>query len=445
MTEASVAIVIPSRNRGPEACRALQSALEMLPPNFTIVVSDNSTNPADSELLEAFCNRCDQSIVAYLRAPRSMTMSEHWQWAMCAALKNRPSHVTYLSDRRQFQSGALEEIAKLVEFRPSEVVVFNEDQVDDYQPPIQLRQQEWTGRLFKIESSHLLALASRAIFGVPFMPRMHNCVVPRPVLHQAQERFGAVFASVSPDYCFGFRCLELVDSILYYDKALLISSATYRSIGSNYLKGGNSPDLEDYRRQVGSDKIAAAAPIPMLETPSNAMVHEYYTVKLETQSAKFKDIDRYGYLGALAWDAWRMRNHELSTRTRTLLEQNGWSTWRSILWWLGKLAFALRSHPYEVLRRLVLPWVAGGLTQPIWFGLSRLGLQSPASRWFRFSSTDDALDFAKRFPRRRSGGLGHLRLKYLMDPPSTVVELAICAARPMIPASALPEIHAETR
>ena len=47
---------------------------------------------------------------------------------------------------------------------------------------------------------------------------MNNCA-PRTVLEGIAKRFGSVFASISPDYNFCFRCLEVVDAILYYDAA----------------------------------------------------------------------------------------------------------------------------------------------------------------------------------------------------------------------------------
>src|SRR5205085_2298258 len=91
------------------------------------------------------------------------------------------------------------------------------------------------------------------------LPRMLNCVAPRSVLNAMAERFGNLFLFMSPDLCFAHRCLERLDSILYYDKALLTSYAHSRSIGASYGRGIITKDYTDFIASLNGKKLNYAA------------------------------------------------------------------------------------------------------------------------------------------------------------------------------------------
>jgi hypothetical protein len=53
--------------------------------------------------------------------------------------------------------------------------------------------------------------------------------------------------------------------------------------------------------------------------------------------------------------------------------------------------------------------------------LTRFGVQPPSSGRFHFQSAAEAMDYDRRFPRKRARHLGHLW--HLMDPPGAIREL----------------------
>ena len=77
---------------------------------------------------------------------------------------------------------------------------------------------------------------------------MLNCIVPRRVFENISARFGNVFTSIAPDFNFCFRCLDLEDSILFYDKSPLFHYALDRSNGASASRGESTADTDDFKR-----------------------------------------------------------------------------------------------------------------------------------------------------------------------------------------------------
>ncbi len=381
--EVRLRVLIPTRNRAALAVAAVKSVISE-GVQATVVVSDNSTRDEEREALSSFCATQDPRLVELLRPPASMSMSDHWEWAMSATL-NRPaaSHYTVLTDRMIFKPGQLRELMEQVARFPQEVVSYNYDKLDDSAAPFHLELEPWSGKLLSLDAAHLLRLASRGVYSNAF-PRMLNTAVPRTVLETIRRRFKTVFASISPDVCFAYRCLAVVDRLLYFDKAVLLQYAVSRSQGLNYARGIRAPEVVDFAAMLGGDKPNFAfAPIPSLQTVGNASFHEYAFVRAEAQSEKFPEIDRWNYLGSMAWDSRELKDRRWAAEVLKLLEAQGWTRWDNLRWLLERAVPAGLHDPARLLR-------------PI---LKRL---SPG-----FSEEQQAFDYATRHPRRRSRSLAH--------------------------------------
>ncbi len=430
MSYGATTVVIPTRNRASLAKAAIASVLDQRLPDVRILVSDNSTSEEDPQILRTHCEKLDQPIVGYVRPLAPMPMSAHWDWVIHRALDGGASHVLYLTDRMIFKAGELGPLLDIARRFPGRVISYNGDRVDDFTSPVFLQQRPWSGKLLEVPSSHLLNLSSRAVHPA-CLPGMLNCIVPAVILQDIERRFGTVFASISPDFCFAYRCLAVVDAIFFYDKPLLIQYSIDRSNGLSYARGVASTDSTDFRHQLGTVRMNYAAPVPEFQTITNAVLHEYNVVKQESGSSRFKEIDRFQYLGAtqraLAW----IEDPSLAREMHALLGAQGWSRAKHARWVLGKVRALLRHNSLGVLRRTVMPFVGGRRLQPIWMWLTRFGIQPPASQWFQFNSTAEALAYAERFPRRRSRFIGHLW--HLMDPPRLIGEMR--GPRPATPAA----------
>jgi hypothetical protein len=383
----TVSIVIPTRHRPRLACAAVTSVVEQATDHVTVIVSDNSANESDRQVVDSFCRTQDPHLVTYIRPPQPLAMTAHWDWALRSAMgSSGASHFAFLTDRMIFKPGFIQEAIELAARHPNDVLTYNYDKVEDSAVPIYLELEPWSGRLLAIEAAQLLWLSAQGVYSNA-LPRMLNTLVPRSILSAVRQRFGSVFASVSPDVCFAYRCLALVERILYYDKAGLIQYAIGRSQGINFLRGIQAPDVVDFAALAGGSTLnLPAAPVPAFQTMTNSVFHEYGFVRAEADSAKFPAIDQRAYLGAIGWDAQLLRDPERKRAVRRLLAENGWTT-ADTLRWLGRkvLQTAVR-NPGRVLDALLAP-------------LRR--------RARHFAKIDDAIAWAINHPRRRSRGVAH--------------------------------------
>ena len=320
-------VVIPTRNRAQLAMNAVRSLLDQPVDDFHILVSDNSTSQRDRHDLENFCASLADFRLRYVRPPQPLAMPGHWQWAIEQALANyEASHFSYLTDRMMFSDGALKEVLGITALYPDKVISYNHDRICDDMRPIRFEQYEVTQKLLEVESQRLLQLVSEVILHHG-LPRMMNCFVPRRVFESIHRRFGNVFTSIAPDFNFCFRCLDLEDSILFYDKSPLFHYAQDRSNGASALRGESTPDTVDFEANLPVDNSIRnyATPIPSLITATNAVLNEYLIYKLETGSSRFAEIDLPRYLEANAAEIAEVQNPQVRAEMHALLVKHGFS------------------------------------------------------------------------------------------------------------------------
>jgi hypothetical protein len=360
-------VVVPTRNRADLAPATIQSALADADPRVSVLVSDNSTDPEQQEQLRSWCSTASRPRLHYVRPPRPLSMTTHWQWALERALERpQATHALYLSDRRVLRRRALTELLAMVERQPDDVLTFGDDAiVGDHERPVRLVERSWSGKLLRVDADHLLRLAARGVSHVA-VPRMLNSIVPRAVLADIEQTYGTVFASIAPDHCFGYRCLDRVESILHWDRILIVQRGMLRSNGYSQIRGVASVDHADFVRELGDVGINQHAPVPALLTVTNAGYNEYEYVRGEPASSKLAEPARHFYLGANARDVSRLEDPELQARMRSVLAEHGWSTWLRIRYLLGLSASAAGYYgrrPRALLRRL-----RGTSTSTIEFG-----------------------------------------------------------------------------
>jgi glycosyltransferase involved in cell wall biosynthesis len=429
MSHQSTTIVVPTRNRPETLAASVRSILRQAGPDVSVFVSDNSTVPAAQEAVRAFCAECDSALVSYVRPAEPLSMPEHWAWALGEALESsNASHFAYLTDRMAFKDTELAPLLGIARRFPDKVVSYNHDAVDDRELPAGLQLFEWTGRLFEIDSVHLLYLSSRGVIRPP-LPRMLNCVVPRAVFEQIASRFGSVFGSISPDFCFAYRCLDTVDSILYYDKPILVQYAMSRSQGASYARGEDSPDRVDFAAQLGATEMNYAAPIPEFHTIRNAIFHEYCFVKAETTSGKFPEVDPRAYMAAILEDFSQIESPVLRREMLAVLRDTGWVGSPKARYDAALAVFGTMLKGWSgsrvVSRRLVRA-SRRALTARTAGAAARAGIRIPASL-IGFRSAEDAIEWANLHPLPRTAGTGHI--EQLFQPPGFTREVPLPEAR----------------
>jgi Glycosyl transferase family 2 len=322
MPERNLTVLVPSRNRPEMALAAVRSLLAQGLADVSILVSDNSTDERAREELAAECAALDG--VAYMRPPSDLAMTDHWNWAFGELYERFPApFVTMLTDRMVMRPGSLAGLLELAMAHPGRVISYNHDAVDDTTTPVRLRLEDRSGRTFELSVEHLLERCSHMYFH-PCIPRVMNCIVPRTVLDKVAERFGGLFASISPDHCFGFRCLDVVETIVYHDACPLIHYGLASSNGATYARGVRSAAVEDFQSHLGAVQMNASAPVPGFHSITNAVVNELCFVRDEPASRKLPPIEWTRYLGVMARETSQLEDPQLRERMRALLDEHGW-------------------------------------------------------------------------------------------------------------------------
>jgi hypothetical protein len=219
---------------------------------------------------------------------------------------------------------------------------------------VTLFERPWTGRLLRIDSRQLLRMLARGIFIAT--PTMLNTVAPRAVMEDIAATYGDVFASIAPDHCFGYRCLDRVDSIVHWDHVVTVQRALSRSNGFAQIRGIHNADHEDFLRELGERRINEHAPVPELLTVTNAIYNEYEFVRQDPRSSKLEPLRRHFYLGANARDVARLEDPELRGTMTRVLAEHGWSSWMRARYTLGlslSAAGYYGRHPRTLIRRLL--------------------------------------------------------------------------------------------
>jgi glycosyltransferase involved in cell wall biosynthesis len=370
---ASIAALIPTRNRADLALAAVRSLLDQDCP-IEIFLSDNSPSPEVA--LRDFCN--DQKGVHYLRPSRELSMPEHWDWALGQVLeRSQATHITVHYDRKVSKPGEWGALRSIASNRPDLLITFSADFVTIDPPPRRLWQPPWTGKLYSVTTARTAALVAAARINDvgQALPILSNCLIPRTILTRMAERFGDICNGTSGDAPFLCRFLTLDDGFLHYDRPIGIGYAPQRSAGFGYLRGEGG-DFPDYLKTWGDRKWLERAPIPGINLGHNMLFHEYEVVREQTGD-RLPPIDFEAYLRALAEALGQKTDAAERERLKQILESHGWSE---------RLNPAPRPSTMTRIR-----YFGGRLLRQLRFGSGR-------STGFSFRDDEEAIRFALEHP-----------------------------------------------
>jgi len=372
-----LAIVIPTRNRSDLVKTALASVLAVHASRLSaVIVSDNSTRSEDSRELGRLVESLGDARLVLLKPPKPLAMTAHWEWVMNRALAMPDiTHVAYLTDRMFLRPRWFLEACDLSARYPDDIVSYADDMIQDDRRPIAYAPSVRSGKAFRIESASLLEQSARMAF-FTCLPRMLNCIVPRPHLEALKSRYGEYFSSVSPDFCFCYRSLSAVSSLVYLDKSVMVSHGHDRSNGHSAVKGRRTETSEDFIAQLPvTQKLFEGVPLPDVHTVGNAIASEYLKVRME-QGGSMPPLSIDAYLECLAAETMKFEDRELARATRQRLARAGWRPglefrFRAIRTWLMTHAHSILERRFQDPTialgaaakepRTTLPWLHGAV------------------------------------------------------------------------------------
>src|SRR4051794_2038182 len=219
-------IVIPTRNRTEALPSAVRTCLEQDRDDFEVVVADNCSRPAASEVLAA------SDRVRILPAPGPLSMTDNWERAVRAA---RGEWVVLLGDDDGLLPGALSHVEELARHFSARAIRWNAAYYTwpDFHFPDQANRLRLpfgrTARLASFSTAVVEVLAFRACYST--LPMLYNSAVHRGVLDELIRRTGRVFGSRSPDVYSGFAVGHVAGQFVSCDYPLSVHGACGKSNG----------------------------------------------------------------------------------------------------------------------------------------------------------------------------------------------------------------------
>lgn len=326
MTQISLAVIIPTRNRAEMAITAIRHLRDQRHGgDLRIYVSDNSSIDDEVRRLSRFCSELADPHVTYMRAPENTPSGPHWDWAVRQVLeRSTATHLTVHYDRKVTPPGAVSEWFRIASHFPEQLITFGVDIISREPAPLRVWQSPWTGKAFRLKTQRIVDSTSRGngFYLSHVLPILSNCLVPRATAQSIIGRFGSLCAATGGDAAFAFRFCALFDQYIHLDRALGVLYGSHRSAGLGYLTGAGG-DWADYLRISGDGPWLDAAPVPGLNLGPNMIFHEYELVRREVGD-RLPPLDRAACLRELAaWVGW-IADPEQRLRVRRLLLQSGW-------------------------------------------------------------------------------------------------------------------------
>ncbi len=407
----TMTFVIPTRNRA-ELAQAAVDGLLAESSDLRVLVSDNSTDEGQAELLARSCRDRNDARLTYLRAP-TLPMPAHWDWALRRALEQSDStHFTIHYDRCVPKIGRTGLLLETLERHPEHVISYGIDRVMYESPRYRVLQPPCSGGLHAVDTASVVQKVAQGDvekMGYAF-PFLSNCAVPRQTLAAINDRFGDFCDSHGPDGAFLFRFCALEREYLHLDEALLVAYASYRSNATGYFSG-KTTDYEDFKASWGDRPWSDAVRLPGLDLGWNLIFHEYEVVRREIGDA-FPPISRPGYLGGLAWGLRFIADDARRAEMEAVLVQNGWDPPERTPEPPPALSPSLparlrRQSPVGI--RTSLRTARGWLARQLVLLRARaLGVQPAHISGYRFGSERRALFYAKRISRVPEPGRAEL-------------------------------------
>lgn len=227
--------MIPTRERCETLPFAIRSALGQETRDLQVLVSDNQSTDATPEIVRGFAD----PRLTYVRAPRRMPMSEHWDFALEHA---DGKYVTFIGDDDAVMPGGIDRLLELMSRLPSDVYTWPRD---GYVWPMNGRpgRLEYIASLgapFTFELPTLARkIARRGGWNWGRLPCLYHSLVRRQITEEMKRKAGRVFDSLAPDIFTAFTLPALAERAVNVGRGITVSGYSPKSFGGA-VRGGRT-------------------------------------------------------------------------------------------------------------------------------------------------------------------------------------------------------------
>jgi hypothetical protein len=282
-------IIIPTRNRPEIVTNAVASVLRQSFVDFELIVSDNSNADQASKNQRVLSEALSDPRVRYIRPDSTMSMVDHWEWAV--------RHVNgdftgILTDRMTLRSYALDMLHKTLKDSGTDLIVYAHDILIGDRPPYRIKPARHNLRTNIISSKAILADCARAKISGR-LPRMLNSFCNTQRLRELVTQYGSVFSGLAPDYSFCFRILDQLDSFVSLNCPLLLMTHEGLSNGIAFKYDRSNEASREYLSLYGDAAPSFDyAPIPEMGGGlNNGIYQEYEFARQRQRSGRLLPLD----------------------------------------------------------------------------------------------------------------------------------------------------------
>jgi glycosyltransferase involved in cell wall biosynthesis len=322
-----ISILIPTRNRPDLVSAAITSVLGQGVADLEVLVSDNSS-PEASEKVRALCASIADPRLRYIRPPAQLAMGLHWSWALRQATGD---YVGIVTDRSIMASGALPQVAALLEAHDIDVVSALFDWVAGYEPPYTLIQKRYSGALMTCDSRSVADLVRMMRLPWFVLPRGMNCFVRRTLMEEMVATYGHIVESISPDFYFGFLLLDHRPRFHYWDYPVYVHYGLNVSNGWGFERGDKNRTVADFLSLVGKDydrtppgeepySTLSFSTLPWIWTARGNIMIEWERIRTFQKSGRLGEVDLAAFHLAIADELAYQIPGEMRARNERLLE-----------------------------------------------------------------------------------------------------------------------------
>ena len=311
-------VVIPTRNRANLVPTAVQSVLEQDCSDFELLISDNSDLEQSAATRSVLAGALADRRVRYLRPPRTLSMVDHWEWAVRQA---SGEFTGVLTDRMAYKLYALGMIRQQLQAQPADLISVLAVGIRGEAAPYRLRYRAGSDAATRVRSAAALAECAHVEFSSR-LPRMLNSFCRTTRLHELVANYGSIFTGMAPDYSFCFRILDWLDDFLLFDSRLMVAGGESQSNGLAFTT--NRPNADSRSFLALADKPLdwfRYAPIPAPVTiNNNFLLLEYELARSQQKSGRFGPVDRYAYYHRSAGELRRLaaKGYDLAAAQQAL-------------------------------------------------------------------------------------------------------------------------------
>jgi glycosyltransferase involved in cell wall biosynthesis len=230
-------VIIPTRERCDTLHWSLKTCTSQNYENLEIIVSDNFSQDATRDVVEAYRD----SRIRYINTGERLSMSHNWEFALAHATGD---YVAYVGDDDGLMPNAIEPVLEVINETNTDAFICKKPLyywpnhlLEEYRNILVL----YTDNTFeKINSGEMLKKMTQ-FDTMEKSPVIYDGFIRREVLEKIKRMSGRFFNSQIPDVYSAAAILGVIPDYYYTRKPFLIQGISGHSTGASYLtQGGGS-------------------------------------------------------------------------------------------------------------------------------------------------------------------------------------------------------------